>query len=40
MTLVASPDRLANWFDAASLAEADRLKIGRSNAIHLFGLRL
>jgi predicted TIM-barrel fold metal-dependent hydrolase len=26
------------WFDAAEIAEADRIKIGRSNAIALFGL--
>src|SRR5579862_7972037 len=27
------------WFDAAEISEADRLKIGRSNAQKLFGLR-
>jgi 2,3-dihydroxybenzoate decarboxylase len=26
------------WFDAAEIAEADRVKIGRSNAMALFGL--
>jgi len=29
----------ATWFDAAEIAEADRLKIGRGNAEVLFGLR-
>lgn len=33
-------DHAANWFDAASISEADRLKIGRRNAIELFGLEL
>ena len=28
----------AMWFDAAQISEADRLKIGRTNAIDLFGL--
>jgi 2,3-dihydroxybenzoate decarboxylase len=28
----------ASWFDAAEIAEADRFKIGRSNAIALFAL--
>jgi predicted TIM-barrel fold metal-dependent hydrolase len=31
-------DHAANWFDAASISEADRLKIGRLNAQKLFGL--
>ena len=31
-------DHAANWFDAASLSEADRTKIGRTNAASLFGL--
>ena len=31
-------DHAADWFDAASISEADRLKIGRSNAISLFKL--
>jgi gamma-resorcylate decarboxylase len=26
------------WFDAAEISEADRLKIGRTNAMTLFGL--
>jgi predicted TIM-barrel fold metal-dependent hydrolase len=26
------------WFDAAEIAEADRVKIGRTNAMALFGL--
>src|SRR5215470_12069410 len=30
----------AQWFDGAAINEADRLKIGRDNAIKLFGLRL
>jgi gamma-resorcylate decarboxylase len=29
----------AEWFDAADIAEADRRKIGRDNAMTLFGLR-
>jgi 2,3-dihydroxybenzoate decarboxylase len=28
----------ANWFDAADIAEPDRSKIGRGNALALFGL--
>ena len=31
-------DHAANWFDRATISEADRLKIGRSNAAQLFGL--
>lgn len=31
-------DHAANWFDAASISEADRLKIGRTNAASLFKL--
>ncbi len=31
-------DDAANWFDSASISEADRLKIGRSNARKLFRL--
>ncbi|MFC8797795.1 gamma-resorcylate decarboxylase [Promicromonospora sp. NPDC057138] len=31
-------DHAADWFDAASLSEADRTKIGRTNAVSLFGL--
>jgi gamma-resorcylate decarboxylase len=30
----------AEWFDKAEISEADRLKIGRSNAIKLFKLPL
>ena len=30
--------RAANWFDAASVSEPDRVKIGRSNAAALFKL--
>lgn len=33
-------DHAAHWFDAASISEADRLKIGRTNAIELFKLKL
>jgi len=33
-------DHAADWFDAASISEADRLKIGRLNAIALFTLGL
>ena len=29
----------ADWFDVASISESDRVKIGRTNAIKLFGLR-
>ncbi len=28
----------AEWFDRASISEADRMKIGRTNAIELFKL--
>jgi gamma-resorcylate decarboxylase len=31
-------DQAAEWFDAAPISEADRLKIGRTNAIKLFKL--
>jgi gamma-resorcylate decarboxylase len=31
-------DHAANWFDAASISESDRVKIGRLNAIKLFKL--
>ena len=31
-------DHAAAWFDAASISENDRMKIGRSNAIRLFGI--
>ncbi|MFM2422752.1 MAG: hypothetical protein RL291_1282 [Pseudomonadota bacterium] len=31
-------DHAANWFDACSISEADRLKIGRTNAVKLFKL--
>lgn len=31
-------DHAAQWFDAASISEADRLKIGRTNAVKLFKL--
>ncbi|HEX4327881.1 MAG TPA: amidohydrolase family protein [Burkholderiales bacterium] len=33
-------DHAAIWFDAASISEADRIKIGRTNAIKLFKLGL
>ena len=31
-------DHAANWFDTASISEADRLKIGRTNSMRLFKL--
>jgi gamma-resorcylate decarboxylase len=31
-------DHAANWFDAVAISEADRMKIGRTNAIKLFKL--
>jgi len=31
-------DHAANWFDSASISQADRLKIGRTNAVSLFKL--
>ena len=31
-------DHAADWFDACSISEADRRKIGRTNAMGLFGL--
>ena len=31
-------DHAADWFDTASISEADRQKIGRTNAARLFGL--
>ena len=33
-------DHAADWFDVVSISEADRLKIGRLNAISLFKLKL
>ena len=33
-------DHAAVWFDHATISEADRLKIGRTNAIRLFKLDL
>ena len=33
-------DHAAIWFDAATISEADRMKIGRGNAIRLFKLAL
>ena len=33
-------DHAAHWFDEASIAPADRVKIGRTNAIKLFKLDL
>lgn len=33
-------DHAATWFDAATISEADRLKIGRTNAVELFKLDL
>ena len=31
-------DHAADWFDQCSVSEADRLKIGRTNALKLFKL--
>lgn len=33
-------DHAADWFDSVPISEADRLKIGRNNAVGLFGLNL
>ena len=33
-------DHAADWFDATSISEADRIKIGRTNAARLFKLNL
>jgi 2,3-dihydroxybenzoate decarboxylase len=33
-------DHAASWFDSAAISEADRLKIGRTNAVRLFELDL
>ncbi len=33
-------DAAAEWFDHATISEADRVKIGRTNAIKLFNLNL
>jgi 2,3-dihydroxybenzoate decarboxylase len=33
-------DHAAVWFDAATISEADRMKIGRTNAVRLFKLAL
>ena len=33
-------DDAANWFDNTPLSDADRLRIGRTNAIQLFNLNL
>jgi predicted TIM-barrel fold metal-dependent hydrolase len=33
-------DHAADWFDAASISEADRIKIGRTNSARLFKLNL
>jgi gamma-resorcylate decarboxylase len=31
-------DHAADWFDSTTISEADRLKIGRTNAVSLFKL--
>ena len=31
-------DHAATWFDACTISEVDRLKIGRTNALKLFKL--
>src|SRR3954469_22153403 len=33
-------DHAADWFDAAEISEADRVKIGRDNAVRLFKLKI
>lgn len=33
-------DHACTWFDASSISEADRLKIGRTNAVDLFKLKI
>ena len=33
-------DHACTWFDATSISEADRLKIGRTNAVDLFKLKI
>ena len=33
-------DHAAIWFDAASISESDRIKIGRTNCVDLFKLKL
>jgi 2,3-dihydroxybenzoate decarboxylase len=33
-------DHAADWFDSASISDNDRIKVGRTNAIRLFGLGL
>jgi gamma-resorcylate decarboxylase len=33
-------DHAADWFDAASISEGDRIKIGRTNSANLFRLKL
>lgn len=33
-------DHAANWFDKCSISEADRLKIGRTNSMDLFGINI
>jgi 2,3-dihydroxybenzoate decarboxylase len=32
-------DHAADWFDVCSISEADRIKIGRTNSVKLFGLQ-
>jgi 2,3-dihydroxybenzoate decarboxylase len=35
-----SVEDAATWFDSAPISEPDRIKIGRTNAIRLFKLKL
>jgi len=35
-----SMEQGSSWFDQAELSDADRLAIGRTNAVSLFGLKL
>jgi 2,3-dihydroxybenzoate decarboxylase len=33
-------DHAAKWFDAATISESDRQKIGRTNALKLFKMKI
>jgi 2,3-dihydroxybenzoate decarboxylase len=33
-----SAEEAATWFDSCTISEPDRVKIGRENAVKLFGL--
>jgi len=34
-----SAQEAADWFDTCTISEPDRVKIGRENAVKLFGLK-